>query len=142
MQVIVRNTSNQEEHTFYSWAEVGRYVIKNNTPRSEKTTREAIAKLGWEVIQVIDSNTSSSKTPFNVIDKLESILKVIDKDEIKRLDTQRDTIVKTAKTSKDFTAIIEINNKLEALQNPSVSLDAMLEYIKTKYNEKYTSEEA
>lgn len=139
MRIVVRNTSNQEEQEYKNWAEVGRAIIKTNTPRSEDTTRTAIEKLGWEVV-LVEGKRETSKTAFDIINKLESLLKVVDKEQVKKLENERNNIVKTAKTSKDFNKLIDINEKIEQLMNPSITLDAMLEYITTQYNNKHENE--
>jgi hypothetical protein len=140
MSIQVRNIDGREL-TLSSWSEAGKGLIFTaSSGMSAKSIISKISKLGWEVVSVDTQSVSRAKaSEFDVVAKLETMLAYVDKSIIKTLEDERDTFARNTKNSTDFSKLLEMNAHIESLKNPSVSLETMLEYITTKYNEKHST---
>lgn len=140
MSIQIRNIDGREL-TLQSWSEAGKGLIFTaSSGMSAKSIIAKISKLGWEVVSVDTQSVSRAKaSEFDFITKLETTLAHVDKSMIKTLEDERDTFARNTKNSNDFSKLLEMNAHIESLKNPSVSLETMLEYITTKYNEKHSN---
>jgi ribosomal protein L11 methylase PrmA len=119
--------------SFKSWQEVAFHLTSKTTPISSDNTMKLLVKHGWELVSV--EKSSSSKSKVNHIEALIKSLMIIDKDEIKKLETERTALVKNAKTSKDMQAILDINIKIEKLSNPSIDKETFITMIGSMYDD-------
>jgi hypothetical protein len=96
-----------------------------------------LERMGWKLVSVEKDATSKGKT--NIIETLIKQLSVIDKDALNELNKKRTDLLKTAKTSNDVNAIIELNLQIEVLSNPTIDRETFINKITSMYDD-YISE--
>jgi hypothetical protein len=134
----IKIAKDSNELEFKNWQEVGLYLTGKNTPVSSDTVKKMLVKNGWELLSV--EKNPSSKNKVNLIENLIKSLSVVDKDLIKDLQKQRETVSKNVKTSKDAQELISLNQKIEQLSNPSIDRDTFISKITSMYDDYITTD--
>jgi beta-lactam-binding protein with PASTA domain len=112
------------------------HACTENGSTSGKNTQNALKFLkaaGFDVSSIAE-NVPDSKPRSTWIEKIINECKTIDKQEIDKLTTQLLDMVSKMKRAEDIKEIQATRTKIEALQNPVVSLEMVLQKVERAYN--------
>ena len=120
----------------YEYSSISNGANENGatSPMNRKASLRFLEKAGFDMSTLVETETKT-RTVNSLIERFIKECATVDKAKIKELEKERHEKLVNAKTSKDMDELLEYNQKIIDLQNPTVNREQLHAKLDQLYNE-------